>query len=433
MDSMDKFLNNWAIGWAGQALLAVAALAFSPQIAAAKIDGITGPVFNLTAKEGWISTPDGGSIYTWGYANGNGQMQYPGPTMLLMQGDSVTVNLSNGLSYPVSIVFPGQNGVTAVGGTDGVLGREAPPGGSVSYSFVAEQPGTFSYHSGTRPEVQVEMGLVGAVIIRPINFDQMMPTDYQDMDTMYDYETLFLLTEMDPRIHEAVMLSGMAGLDSANYLSDYFPVLWFINGRAAPDTMLPAGAPWLPSQPYNSMPVMHPGGKLLLRVIGGGRELHPFHHHGNHARVIARNGRLLQSQPGAGIDLSHEVFTIPVAPGQTADAIFEWTGAGLGWDLYGHAAGDPLQPNEYAPDHGKPFPVTMPQQQNLTFGGFYSGSPFLGTLGELPPGQGGRNPDAGYTYMWHSHSEKEMTNYDVFPGGMMTMLMIVPPGVPIEH
>jgi FtsP/CotA-like multicopper oxidase with cupredoxin domain len=45
----------------------------------------------------------------------------------------------------------------------------------------------------------------------------------------------------------------------------------------------------------------------------------------------------------------------------------------------------------------------------------------------LPPGQGGLNPSAGYTYMWHSHTEKEITNFDVFPGGMMTMLIVEAP------
>ena len=30
-------------------------------------------------------------------------------------------------------------------------------------------------------------------------------------------------------------------------------------------------------------------------------------------------------------------------------------------------------------------------------------------------------------YMWHSHSEKEIVNDDIFPGGMMTMLMIMAP------
>ncbi len=44
----------------------------------------------------------------------------------------------------------------------------------------------------------------------------------------------------------------------------------------------------------------------------------------------------------------------------------------------------------------------------------------------MPPGDGGLNPFAGYTYMWHSHAEKEITNFDIFPGGMMTMLVVEP-------
>ena len=30
------------------------------------------------------------------------------------------------------------------------------------------------------------------------------------------------------------------------------------------------------------------------------------------------------------------LFTIPSVPGGTADAIFQWTGKDLGWDMYGH-------------------------------------------------------------------------------------------------
>jgi len=66
------------------------------------------------------------------------------------------------------------------------------------------------------------------------------------------------------------------------------------------------------------------------------------------------------------------------------------------------------------------------------FGGFWSGNPFLGVFGNLPPGEGGLNPNAGFTYMWHSHTERELTNDDIFPGGMMTMLIVEAPGVPIE-
>ena len=64
-------------------------------------------------------------------------------------------------------------------------------------------------------------------------------------------------------------------------------------------------------------------------------------------------------------------------PGGTCDAIFSWTGEKLGWDVYGHMPGDALEPSEYAPDHGKPFPVMLPPNQDLTFGMMYGDSPFL--------------------------------------------------------
>jgi hypothetical protein len=198
--------------------------------------------------------------------------------------------------------------------------------------------------------------------------------------------------------------------------------------------MFPPFIGWLPTQPYNCMPMVYPGQKMLMRVVGAGRDLHPFHHHGNHARVIAKDGRLLDSGMGVTsvVDLSHEVFTVQSFPGQTVDSIFTWTGQGMGWDIYGHAPGDPMETNEDPNDHGKPFPVLLPESGDLAFGGFWSGSPFLGALGALPPGEGGLNPSGGYAYMWHSHTEKEMTNNDVFPGGMMTMMIIVPPGMAME-
>ena len=137
--------------------------------------------------------------------------------------------------------------------------------------------------------------------------------------------------------------------------------------------MLATDVPWIPTQPYNCMPMMHPGEKLLMRVLSAGRDLHPFHTHGNHFTIIARDGRLLESGPGAGADLGVSDFTISVPPGGTTDTIFTWTGANLGWDIYGHDPDDPMEPGEYAPDHGKPFPVTLPTQQDLTIGIMWSG------------------------------------------------------------
>jgi len=405
----------------------------------AMIDGVEATTFNLTAREGYISTAEGNSLYAWGYADGAGSMQYPGVTMMVRQGDVVAVNLTNALpatSGNVSIVFPGQK-VTAVGGVKGLLTQEAPPDGAtvVTYTFTATNPGTYLYHSGTNPELQTEMGLVGALIVRPTGYDPMMPMAYETMGSDYtnsNREFLFLLTEIDERIHVLVETQGPDALAQTDYLSNYFPTYWLINGRTATDTMFPAFVPWLPTQPYNCMPMMHPGDKMLMRFIGAGRHMHPFHPHGNHVRFIAIDGRPLSTDPTMGLDLSHEAFTIQSVPGRTYDTIFEWTGKDLGWDIYGHTPGDPMEPNEYEPDHGKPFPTILPDQKDLVFGGMYSGSPFLGTMGTLPPGEGGMNPMAGFAYMWHSHTEKEMTNFDVFPGGMMTMLIIVSPSVNLD-
>ena len=81
-------------------------------------------------------------------------------------------------------------------------------------------------------------------------------------------------------------------------------------------------------------------------------------------------------------------------------------------------------PGEDPGSHCGKFPVVLPEQQSLTFGGFWSGGPFLGTAAPIPPLQGGLNPGAGYSFMWHSHTERELTNDDVFPGGMMAMFIV---------
>jgi FtsP/CotA-like multicopper oxidase with cupredoxin domain len=411
-------------------LVATLTLLGAGSATSATIPGISGTTFSFTAKTNHISTADGFQPFIWGFANGAGPAQYPGPTLIVNQGDVITVNLTNTLPEPVSIVFPGQAGVVATRVTPptrrGLLTIEALVGGTVSYTFTVSEPGTYMYHSGTNMDKQIEMGLFGAIIVRPAGFDPANPRAYNHDDSLYDHEVLFLLSEMDLGFHEMVEFGEP--IDT----TEFFAVYWFINGRNAPDTMAPAGVPWMPAQPYNCFPRIRPGERLLCRYVGAGRDLHPFHQHGNNFDVIARDGRLLSSNPGVtGADLSISVFTLGVAPGTTWDSIFTWTGEGLNWDIYGHEPGDGMEPGEDPADHGKPFPVNIPAVDDLTIGDMYSGSPFLGGDGLLPPGQGALNANGGYFFMWHSHNEREMVNNDIFPGGMMTMFVVEPPWVDI--
>src|SRR6476469_7685581 len=71
--------------------------------------------FSLTARDGYVSTPDGNSLYMWGFGMSSGSFQLPGPMLCVTSGEHVRVILHNTLSEPTSIVFPGQTGVTADG------------------------------------------------------------------------------------------------------------------------------------------------------------------------------------------------------------------------------------------------------------------------------------------------------------------------------
>jgi len=521
--------NIKTIRKACRTLVRVVAMALLPSaVAFAAAPGITGPTFNLTAQAAYISQPDGAMLYSWGYgckgapagyapaaikATFCNLMQVPGPTLIVTEGQSVTVNLTNGLPAAVgntSILFPGFQVVTNCPTTlttstsplqPGLLTCEAAPGATVTYTFTATSPGTRAYFSGTQGDLQIEMGLFGAIIVLPANVAtackiglhasnltaeafwgetdfRLAAAAYDHPSTCYDREYLFQFSEMDPRIHsEALAQVTAAGSCAAaspgcslNVATEpYHPTYFMINGRSMPDDMDANYAPQYPHQPYNGNPHVHPGEQLLLRIIGQGRWQHPFHEHANHVRILARDGNLLLTPDKLSL-AGPALFTTTTTPGLAMDGIFYFTGRGLNWDPYGHNpsssdlsakltctpdangynTGTPTAINyyEWCQDHNKPLevvpfgdvagggPVTLPDSNILTNGPWYGGSPYLGpdatgravgATGTTPPSGTIANPpssEAAFAYMWHSHNEREITTNNIFPGGMMMMLLV---------
>jgi FtsP/CotA-like multicopper oxidase with cupredoxin domain len=461
-----RSLPRWLCGaaWALTALGAHAAVEGLVGVAAG-----SARTFNLFADEGYISAADGVQIYNWGYGatvpyGGTGRMQYSGPTLKVQQGETVTVVFTNRLPTRTSIMFPGQSGVTATGGSAGMLAQEAGPNQTVTYTFTASQPGTYMYQSGSQPGLQTEMGLVGALIVYPTGGG--VPTSgavkwaYNHAGTSYHRENLFVVSDLDPDIHDAVAAQVKAKRDATDPcliadagcaitadLSRRFPKYWFLNGRTSPDVFAKNFVGELPHQPYNTLPRLHPGERILLRMVGAGSDLHPMHHHGNNSWAIARDGRMLSSDAATkGPNLATSEYTIRVVPGQTYDALWTWTGAGLGWDIYGQLcttpascaatagfySSDPRLQHQSPADRGKPIPVRLPSEFELAYGEFYSGSPYLGDLGARPVGAGVANNSGAFFHMFHSHNEREVVNGGIFPGGMMTMLVVEPFAVIIE-
>jgi plastocyanin len=442
-------------------LLAGLALGLSWQPAQAQHDirGITGPTFDLYAYPANIPLPEGTSLPMWLFGDMTGGAtatdpegagyylpQYPGPTLVVDQGDTVTIKLTNyGIPQPVSIVVTGHQ-VTASGGSEGLVTQAASLGETASYSFTADKPGTYIYHSldGPNPGLHVEMGLLGVLIVRPDPVVNVGRNAYGDgTETDYEQEFLYLLTEVDPEIHLQVAVGHFNHFTN----SDRFAKIWFVNGRVFPDLFEADYSPLYPNQPYAALAKAHPGDRVLVRNVNAGHDSHPFHYHGENLQFVARDGRILSSD-GDIANLGRSDNTINSAPKQAIDALWVWTGKDLNWDIYGHdtthvcedidgdgfgdAEAGSTYEHEYCPDHGKPFPVTLPGPGELAFGAWYSGSPFLGDLGDLPPGEGGLNPFAGYFFVWHSHAEKELTTFDIFPGGTLSAVVVLPPSIPIE-
>lgn len=379
--------------------------------------------FNLRAGTGYIQTPDGNSIFMWSYADANdpdpalSQFQSPGPTLCVAQGETVVINLTNTLPEPTSIVFPGQDsGVIATGGAAGFMTTEAAAsGGTVTYTFNASEPGTYLYESGSDIAKQVEMGLYGALVVRPsmgANFA------YNDASTQFDpaREYLILLGEIDPDLHHAVEIAGTSGAPAYDFTAlhnRYFAV----NGREFPDTLQDNGTGLVPSQPYGALVRVQPYDAstnalpALIRMLNAGVLNHPYHPHGNHMTQIAQDGRLLESPTGDSA--SSERFGETIGSGETEDYLIVWDDQDH-WD-----------PNT------NPLPVPQPNYRDLTFkdsNTWYSGSPYLGYKGTLPTGTVSQNICGEWYFPWHSHALNEFTNYDQGFGGMATLLRVDPLG-----
>ena len=465
----------------GVLLLGIATvLPWAQSHAGHSIRGITpnaSGIFNLYAFPFNMNLPEGTSLYMWGFGdmdgganathpagNGYNVPQYPAPTLIVTEGDNITINMTNfGVPNPVSIVVTGHQ-VSATGGSAGLVTQAANLYETVNYSFTAGSPGTYIYHSldGANPGLHAEMGLQGVMVVRPADASQ---TAYgTGTGTDYDQENLYLMTEIDPDIHIQMEKGHYAHFTN----SDRYAKVWFINGRVFPDLFSGDYNTLFPNQPYESLVIAHPGDRVLVRNVNAGQDPHPMHYHGENLTFIGRDGKML-TEDGLTANLGRSDNTINSQPKQTVDAIWTWTGKGLNWDAYGPISTTCTDANndmaddatgllcndancndlvdnrtgaagadgfdddnyQYCPDHGKPLPVTLPGVSDLSLGGWWSGSPFLGDVGDLPTGEGGLNPFGGYFLVWHSHAEKELTTFDIFPGGSLGSVVVVPPYVPI--
>ena len=225
---------------------------------------------NLNAGPSSITLPDGSLVSMWGYSCGSAVASNPAPSatcaalnpaatgawspvvITVPTGQSLQINLTNGLPVPTSMVIVGQlgGGLGAVGTSciDGGVGhgvtctsspdhsnaqlttwpiadpttKGAPPaqgprvqsmatevaggGGSASLTWTTPRPGTYLIESGTHPSIQGPMGLYGMLVVTQAPVGTTAGVAYGSAATAVSYsaEVPLLMSEIDPVQNNAV-------------------------------------------------------------------------------------------------------------------------------------------------------------------------------------------------------------------------------------
>jgi uncharacterized repeat protein (TIGR01451 family) len=304
----------------------------------------------LCAKAGAVPMPDGQNVPIWGYvqddnanladgcpALGSTTWTAAGPALTVTPADpTLTIHLRNDLTVPTSVVIPGQSmpqpsavlpaaPIAPVKFTD-PQGRQrvqsfthevTANGGMADYVWNDVRPGTYLYHSGTHPQVQVQMGLYGALTK---NF-AIAPNQAYD-GVAYDNEKTLLFSEIDPAQHSAIASGAYGNVATPTACQDtngaplpmtstlcYKPKYFLINGK--------------PFQPGDQpLANMAQGQSTLLRLLNAGYRAYVPTLQGMYMRMVAEDGNRYQYRDALGVHPRDQYqYSTWLAALKTTDAI----------------------------------------------------------------------------------------------------------------
>jgi FtsP/CotA-like multicopper oxidase with cupredoxin domain len=208
--------------------------------------------FHLVAEPVVREIAPGMKAHLWGY---NGQS--PGPTIEVVEGDSVRMFVTNKLPEHTSIHWHGQRLPNGMDGVAGLNQPAIPVGKTFVYNFIAKRPGTFMYHPHADEMVQMAMGMMGFWVTHPKN-----PHPYI---AEVDRDFVFLLNAYD--IEPGAYTPKIMTMLDFN--------LWTWNSRAFPGI-----------DPL----VVRKNDKVRIRIGNLTMTNHPIHIHGHEFTVTGTDG-----------------------------------------------------------------------------------------------------------------------------------------------
>jgi zinc transporter, ZIP family len=210
----------------------------------------------------------------------------PGPALVVRQGDTLVLDYTNADTTPDSIHLHGVHDIpVAMDGVGGISQSLVPPGGHFVYRFVADQPGTFIYHTHDN-EAMLDSGLYGAIIVEP----------------------------SAPRPVERGLAHDFLEMISSWQIQSGAENHFTLNGKEYPAT--------------RALDVRS-GQRFRIRWINiSGEEFHTMHTHGHYQQIIARDAEPL--------DYKDIEDTVLVAPGQRVDVVVDANARPGTWLIHCH-------------------------------------------------------------------------------------------------
>lgn len=258
--------------------------AWAPRVPTAMAPGGQVREFRLEARPAKWEILPGIVTDAWTY---NGQV--PGPELRVREGDLVRVIVTNRLPVPTTIHWHGVDLNWKMDGVPGVTQLPIQPGATFTYEFVATPAGTRMYHTHQDTNLQLELGLYGALIIEP------------RAGPRYDVDRTIILDEraLDLTPEVALGQREVRGADAGNGRGGLFQYdLFLMDGKAG--DAIPRIA-------------VKPDQRVLLRLINLGNLTHAMHLHGHTFKIVATDGNPV---PPQGQWLKD---TVQISPGERYD------------------------------------------------------------------------------------------------------------------
>lgn len=261
---------------------------------------------------------DGASVTFWvfGPAGGMCTGALPGAPIEVGVGDTLNLTLNiNGMTPQEAAPYNGHtihlHGADVATSEDGVPETGAPvTGDTYTFTPAANMYGSHMYHCHVHTVKHLEMGMYGALIVRPKDANgNFMKQITANATTAYDYVQTYLFSTVDPAYHTAVQDSTV--------FADYNPKYFLITGAEGKTTSVPAITL---AAAVNK--------KVALRLIG-------LHSVNGTFEIKDAAGTVkpftAYTEDGRALPAAQTVTSLDVSPGQRFDIIFSTPASAGTW------------------------------------------------------------------------------------------------------